>query len=220
MFEATKILHQNSDWITLILVVVFFILALLKVLFKNRLYHESTLFFSKKYLSIYFSKEKNRILNLFQVALFFVQLLVLSLLFYFINVYFKIYPNSLNFNAYMFIFLVIGLYFSMHFLIGLLLAYIFNFKNEYSKVIYSKISYFNNLILWVLPFLIFSIYANKFQELFLKITFLLVILLLVLRYILLLYNNKKFIYNNFFYFILYLCALEIAPLIIVLKLTV
>ncbi len=220
MFEATKIIHQNSDWITLILVFIFFILSLLKVIFKDRLYHESTLFFSKKYLSIYFNKEKNLTLNLFQGALFFVKLLVLSLLLYFANVYFKIHPNSLNFSTYMLLFLGVGLYFSIHFLIGLLLAFLFNFKNEFTKVIYFKVSYFNNLILWVLPFLIFSIYTNKIQEFSFRITFLLVVLLLILRYVLILVYNKKFIYNNLFYFILYLCALEIAPLIIVLKLTV
>ncbi len=220
MFEATKIIPQNSDWITLILVFIFFILSLLKVKFKDRLYHESTLFFSKKYLSIYFNKEKNLILNFFQAALFIVKLLVLSLLFYFVNMYFKIYPNSLNFNTYMLLFFVVGLYFSIHFLFGLLLALLFNFKNEYTKAIYFKISHFNNLILWILPFLIFSIYASKYQELLVRITFLIFVLLLIVRYSLFLLNNKKLIFNNLFYFILYLCALEIAPLIIVLKLTV
>jgi len=220
MFEATKIIHQNSDWITLILVFVLFTLSLLKVIFKDRLYHESTLFFSKKYLSTYFNKEKNLILNLFQAALFIVKLLVLSILFYFANVYFKISPNSLNFNSYLLLVFGVALYFSLHFLIGLLLAFLFNFKNEYTKVIYSKIRYFNNLILWLLPFLIFSIYAGKYQELLFRITFVLFGLLLLLRYSFILLNNKKFIFNNLFYFILYLCALEIAPLIIVLKLTV
>jgi len=220
MFKATKIIHQNSDWITLTIVLIFVVLVLLKVIYKDRLYYESALFFSKKYLTIYFNKEKNLILNLFQVALFIVKLLVLSLIFYFANVYFKIYPNPLSFHMYILLFFGIGLYFSMHFLIGLLLAFLFDFKNEYMKVIHSKISYFNNLILWLLPFLIFSIYANKFQELLIRITFLVFVLLLILRYILILFYNNKLIYNNFFYFILYLCALEIAPLIIVLKLIV
>lgn len=220
MFESTKIIYQNSDWITLILLFVFVVLSLLKVIFKDRLYHESTLFFSKKYLSIYFNKEKNLILNLFQAALFIIKLLVLSLLFYFANMYFKIHPNSLNFNTYMLLFFGVGLYFSIHFLIGLLLAFLFNLKNEHTKVIYSKTSYFNNLILWLLPFLIFSVYASKYQEILFRITFLLFVLLLILRYSLFLLNNKKLIFNNLFYFILYLCALEIAPLIIVLKLIV
>jgi hypothetical protein len=58
------------------------------------------------------------------------------------------------------------------------------------------------------------------KELFFKITFLVFVILLVLRYSLVLVNNKKLITNNLFYFMLYLCALEIAPLAIILKLTI
>jgi len=220
MFEATKIIHQNSDWITLVLLFVFMVLVMLKLVFKDRLFHISILFISKKYLLIYFSKEKKMLFNLFQGSLFVVQLLVLSLICYFANLYFQIYPTQLNFSSFLFLFLGFLLYFSLRYFIGLLLAFLFNFKSEFNKIVYHKMNYFNNLILWLLPFLIVAIYVTEYKKIALEITFVLFVVLLILRYALVLTNNKKLIFNNLFYFILYLCALEIVPLIIILKLTI
>ena len=220
MFEATEITHQNNDWITLVFLFIFIVLTLLKVLFKDRLLHENTFFFSKKYLSIYYNKEKGNIFNLFQTLFFIVQLLGLSLLFYFINIHFQFQPKLLNFQGYILIFLGVSSYFSLRYLTGLFLSFLLNTKNEFNKIVYDKMSYSRNLILWILPFLVLSVYLSEYKELLFEITFLLFLLVLILRYVLILLNNKKLIFNNLFYFILYLCALEIAPLIIVLKLTI
>ena len=220
MFEATKIIHQNNDWITIVIIVIFIVLTLVSLLFKERLSHGNTFFLSKKNSSIYFNKGKAKLLNLFQIALFIVQLLVLSLLLYLANLYFQVHIQSLNFESYILIFCSVGIYFLLRYLIGLFVAFLFNFNSQHTKIVYDKINYFNNVVLWILPLLILSIYAAKYQKIFLEITFVVFALLLILRYCLILLNNKKLIFNNLFYFILYLCALEIAPLIIVLKLTI
>lgn len=220
MFEAKEIIGNNNDWIAVVLLFIFFVLTIVKVSYKERLYHESTFFISKKYLSIYFSKEKGKLLNAYQTVLFVVQILVVSMLVYLGAKWFNLQPVSYGFSDYVLVFFAVGLYFIIHYLLGHLMAYLFNFSNEYKKIAYIKTSYFNNLILWMLPFLVFSIYGNEHAKLFQQITFSLLTLLLILRYGLTLRNNKKFIFNNIFYFILYLCALEIAPLIIVLKLTI
>lgn len=220
MFEATKIIHQNNDWITIVIIVIFIVLTLVSLLFKERLSHGNTFFLSKKNSSIYFNKGKAKLLNLFQIALFIVQLLVLSLLLYLANLYFQVHIQSLNFGSYILIFCSVGIYFLLRYLIGLFVAFLFNFNSQHSKIVNDKINYFNNVVLWILPLLILSIYATKHQKIFLEITFVVFVSLLTLRYCLILVNNKKVIFNNFFYFILYLCALEIAPLIIVLKLTI
>ena len=219
MFEASKIIHQNNDWITLIFIFIFMVLTVLKVVYKKRLSNGLTFFISKKYLSIYYHKEKNKLLNLFQSLFFIVQLLVVSLIIYLANTYFHFQPKLLTFSGYILLFFGVALYFSLRYLIGLLFALLFDFKKEFRKIVYDKTNYLNNLILWILPFLVVSIYIPE-QKKFLEFTFLVFILLLILRYSLLLINNKNLIYNNLFYFILYLCALEIAPLIIVLKLTI
>lgn len=220
MFEAKEIIHQNHHWVSLVFLAILIFLTLAKVLYKDRLLHTATLFVSNKYLFIYFNKEKNDILNLFQFSLFMVQILAISLLFYFANDLWKFTPRANALNGYLLLVGGVGLYFCLRYLIGLFLAEIFNIKSKYNRIVYDKVSYFNNLILWILPFLVLNAYANIHKEFFLKITFLVLILLLILRYSLILANNKKLIINNLFYFILYICALEIAPLAIILKLTI
>ncbi len=220
MFEAKEIIYQNHHWVSLVFLAILIFLAWAKVLYKDKLLHTALLFVAKKYLFIYFNKEKNNILNLFQFLLFIVQILTLSLVLYFAN-YLWQFSDRLNaFNGYLLLVAGTGLYFCLRYLIGLFIAEIFNIESNYSRIVYDKVNYFNNLILWILPFLLLSAYANSYQDLFLKTTFLFLVILLILRYILVLVNNKKLIVNNLFYFILYLCALEIAPLAIIFKLTI
>lgn len=220
MFEAKEIIHQNDNWVSLIFLAILIFLTLAKVFCKDRLLHTAMLFLSNRYLLIYFGKEKNDIVNLFQFLLFMTQLLGLSLLFYFANNLWQFSSGFNDLNGYLLLVGSVGLYFCFRYLMGLFLAEIFKIKNKYNRIVYDKVSYFNNLILWALPFLVLSAYSNIHKELFFKITFLAVAGLLILRYSLMLVNNKKLIINNLFYFILYLCALEIAPLAIILKLTI
>ena len=63
MFEAKEIIGNNNDWIAVVLLCIFFVLTMVRISYKERLYHESTFFISKKYLSIYFSKEKGKLLT-------------------------------------------------------------------------------------------------------------------------------------------------------------
>lgn len=219
MFEAKEILHQNTDWIVLVFFVIFSILTFLKISFEDRLYQTITLFFSKKNLSVYFNKEKINVFNLFQSSLFLVQILIISLLFYVLIGYFKTFFQPLNFKTYTLILLGVILYFGFRFVLGFSLAYVLNLTNVYKKILFEKINYFNTLILWIIPPLLFLIYTDKNQNLFLWITIILLVILLILRYGLILNNNKYLIFKNLLYFILYLCALEIAPLLIILKLT-
>lgn len=220
MFEAKEIIHQNHHWVSLVFLAILIFLTWAKVLYKDRLLHTASLFFANKYLFIYFNKEKNDVINLFQFLLFIVQLLVLALLLYFANNLWQFSDRLNALNGYLLLVAGVGLYFCLRFLIGLFLAEIFNIKSKYNRIVYDKVSYFNNLILWILPFIMLSAYANIYKEYFFKITFFVLIILLILRYVLVLVNNKKLIVNNLFYFILYICALEIAPLAIILKLTI
>lgn len=220
MFEAKEIIHQNHHWVSLVFLAILIFLTWAKVLCKDRLLHTASLFFANKYLFIYFNKEKNDIINVFQFLLFMVQLLVLALLLYFANNLWQFSAKLNALNGYLLLVAGVGLYFCLRYLIGLFLAEIFNIKSKYNKIVYNKVSYFNNLILWILPFLLLSVYANIYKEFFFKITFFVLVILLILRYVLVLVNNKKLIVNNLFYFILYICALEIAPLAIIFKLTI
>jgi hypothetical protein len=220
MFEATKIIQQNSDWVTLVLLFVFSVLAISKLFFTDKIYYVTTFFFSKKHLSILFNRDKNNIFTWFQGIFFIVQILIICLILFLANGYFNNSISILNFNSFLQLLLAVTLYFCTRYLVGFLLAFLFNVKQQFVKLAYQKKSYMNTIVLWILPFVILSIYIGHYSKLMVAITLIIFALLLLLRYTLVLINNKKLIFNNLFYFILYLCALEIAPLIIILKLTI
>jgi hypothetical protein len=220
MFEATEIINENNDWITFVFLIILLILTIAKVFFNDRLLHLSTLFISKKYFLMYFHKEKNNVLSVFQTLLFIVQVLVVSMFLYYANIYLQQKNDFLGLNNYMLIVAGVCIYLGLRFLAGLFLAYILDFKNGHKKLVFEKMNYLNSLILWMIPFLILCVYATKFKFLLFVSTFSLFVMLIVIRYVLFLSNNKKLVFNDFFYFILYLCTLEIAPLIIFFKLTI
>lgn len=220
MFEATKIISENNDWISLVFLMILILLTINKLLFNDRILHTSTLFLQKKFLLIYFSKEKSIVFNLFQILLFLVKILTVSLLIFHSNNYFNSTPNFNNLKGYGIILMFVSFYFLIHYLVGVFLSETLSFQKAFRRIVYDKLSYFNNLILWVLPFLILYTYTNSFKLVFFNIMFFLFIILLVVRYGLLLANNKNLIFNNIFYFILYICALEIAPFVFILKLTI
>jgi hypothetical protein len=220
MFDAKEIIYSNNDLVSLIFFTIFLILAIIKIVFKERLYHTSILFSSKMYLTIYFNNEKTNVFNLFQILFFLAQLLVFSLIFYVAITYFDPTFGALNVKTFLIITSGIAIYFGIRYYLGMFLSFIFNLPKIYKILLYEKINYFNNLILWILPFLLFTIYTINYKIIFIKITLFLFIFLLIIRYILVLKNNKKLIFSNLLYFILYICALEIAPLVIILKLTI
>lgn len=220
MFEASEITTINKDWITALFIIVLLLLAFLKSFFNERLKHTSVLFFSKKYLHIYYNKEKNITFNLFQIPAFLILVISLSMVVYLSNLYFLSYDYLLHPKGYLLIFSGLTLYFVFKFLINLIIALLFNFNYEKNKLAFDKMSYFNNVILWILPTLILSVYFKNFEVIFLNITLIILAFTLALRYALFIANNKNFILSHLFYFILYLCALEIAPLVIIFKLTI
>ncbi|SDW16027.1 protein of unknown function [Lutibacter oricola] len=221
MNDALKIIHQNNDWLTFVFIAILTILAFVKLLFSDQLKYTSVLFISKKYLLIYFGKEKRAVFNLFQISLFVIQILVISLLFQLIITHFELkFSQFKPIKLYFLLLFAVICYFGVRYFIGILIASLFNLKKKHEQIIHEKTNYLNNLILWVLPFFIITTYTVKFKLFFLKTTIIIGVILLVFRYTLLLINNKKLIFNNLFYFILYLCALEIAPLLIILKLAV
>ena len=83
-----------------------------------------------------------------------------------------------------------------------------------------KFSYMKVVSLGVLPFLLTTHYFPYFQIDFLGYGTLVVLcILLMVRVVFIVSNNNKWILQSLFYFILYICSLEIAPLLIINKLT-
>jgi len=220
MFTVEEVAHLNNNWIAIVFVVILLILAVLNIFFGARLYRTNQMLLSKSYVLIYFNKEKGKIFSGFQLLMFVVQILTISLFLYLAGMYLNIKKVPSGFDTYLIIIEVVGGYQVLRYLLGYLLAILFKLKNQFFKISFDKLSYLNTIVLWTLPLLLLSSYIVNFKLYMIKITVLFFVIMLFFRYILVLINNKSIILNNLFYFILYLCALEIAPLILILKLTI
>ena len=94
-------------------------------------------------------------------------------------------------------------------------GYIFGVQKMITEVIFKKLSYFNysGMIMFLANIILTYILIGSKAVVY--VTILLILLVNVIGWITILRNYQKLITGYFFYFILYLCALEIAPLILI-----
>ena len=106
----------------------------------------------------------------------------------------------------------------LRYFLGKLLAILFDLEKEHENITYLKMSYLSNFCLLIFPLLILALYLFYDSSIAAIIVAAIAVFILLLYYILIVKNNQKVILKNLFYFILYLCALEVAPLIFLYKL--
>ena len=201
------------DWITILIFLSLLFVVLAKGVFYSRFLNFIILPFNNKYIFMYNKKEK--LLNWFN--LFFGLFLIINFsLFLYLgrNILFEPSQNSVIvvfplILASLVLFLFIKLALQMG------NSFIFGTQKTISEVIFKKLSYFNysGLIMFVANVILTYIAIGSKAVFY--VAFLLILLVNVIGWITILRNHQKFITSNFFYFILYLCALEIAPFILI-----
>ncbi|WP_350293113.1 DUF4271 domain-containing protein [uncultured Croceitalea sp.] len=204
---------DSLDWITLIIFISLILLALGKYLFKGMFSNFIILPFNNKYVTLY--NKKGKLFNWFHLLLTFFQLINFSLFIF-------LAKNSLSsqkIDSYpIFFFSVIGIliiYLLVKIGIQMANGFVFNANELVTGLIFNKISYFNysSCIAFLANIILTYILKDSKPVVYLSIFCILFIngigLVNALR------NHQKLISINIFYFILYLCALEIAPLVII-----
>ncbi len=201
------------DWITILIFLSLLFVVLAKGVFYSRFLNFIILPFNNKYIFMYNKKEK--LLNWFN--LFFGLFLIINLsLFLFIGS--DILLDSVQNSAIIRFPLILGslvLFLFIKLALQLGNGFIFGTEKTITEVIFKKLSYFNysGLIMFVANVILTYIAIGS--KVVLYVAFLLILLVNVIGWITILRNHQKFITSNFFYFILYLCALEIAPFILI-----
>ena len=94
-------------------------------------------------------------------------------------------------------------------------GFIFNSNKIISDLIFKKLSYLNYSGLIMFAANIILCYVLKNSQIVVYVAFFLILLINTIGWVTLLRNHQNFLASNFFYFILYLCALEIAPFVII-----
>lgn len=205
---------STNDFFIILIVVSLVFVAIAKLLFEKRFNHFASILINSSYLKVYSKDQK--FIDLFD-GLLFLNLLFSASIFGFIcyNTLFESIEMSV---ALIFKFMFgIGVFILIKVLLERLIGSLFSIDNLMDKYLFQKTSYKNYLGLALIPInvlLLFSMTPNK------AIVLTVIILLTVINTIGLLTSyksNLNLIIRDFFYFILYLCALEIGPYIILYK---
>ncbi len=217
LIEPTERFVFTKDWITLIFVVIFGLFALSKYINNDRFLRLFSLIYSRNYLVLY-QKQTPVLVNSFHIIFAAIQVLTFALtVFIGIKAYNSV-ARELELTFFLTILAGVFTFFVLRFFLGKLLAVIFEKEKDFEYVTYLKMSYLSNFCLLIYPVLLIAYYAQYNSVKFSFFVLVLAVILLLLYYALIIRNNQKMILKRLFYFILYLCALEIAPIILLYKL--
>ena len=187
------------------------IIAILKVIYPKRFNDFIRLPVSNNYFLAKGKSEELR--HPFSILLFIIQLISISL---FINLFF-LEKGKANVLLFLQILFVVFVFIIVKTSIEKMIGAIFSIEKLIDHYIYEKLSYRNFLsLLLIVTNLIFYFSVKPDLNtllIFTGILFLINILILFYTY----KNYRSLIFSNFFYFLLYLCALEISPYLILYK---
>ncbi|HET8854303.1 MAG TPA: DUF4271 domain-containing protein [Salinimicrobium sp.] len=219
MQKKLEALERNffpPDWITLLLLLVFILLVVIKWAFPGKFHDFSRLLFHDKYLLM--KGRETTIFDSFNRLLFLVSLISVSI---FIFIVYRTLSNE-DISRPIVIFIRIatayGAFVLLKYFIEKIISNILSIESEMNNFLFTKLSYRNFLALLLLPVSLYFLYVQPPGLTLILIIFGLFLLLQLIIVIDILKKNQQFIIGNLFYFILYLCALEIGPYYILYKL--
>lgn len=199
---------ENKDWATALFIVSFGLIVLTRNLFENRFHDFIRLIVSDKYLKIY--KESSQLMSGFNIFLFATNLISLS---FFIQIIFHHlgYGAKTDWILFVQIFTFLTVFILSKFLIEKIIATTFGIEEIIEEFNLQKVSFRTYLGLLLLPITIILFYNDLVSN---SLIYTLIVILLIINLLTYLFSLKIYqnlIISQLFYFILYLCALEIAP---------
>jgi hypothetical protein len=209
---------DSVDWITLCLVGCVLLFSAAKLFYPRRFQEFIMLPLTNKYFLVQGRSEQ--IQHPFNLLLFAAQI-ILACLFIFITIK-GFQPELIKENSWLFVQICTGYagFIFIKFCIEKIIGAIFSIDVLINSYLYQKLTYRNLLaIVFFAACLLLSRVAEPSKPLLLVVA----AVVILCNCIALFYSyktNGRLILSNFFYFILYLCALEISPYIILYKIAV
>ena len=207
-----NILHpritDSKDWATVLFVLSFAIIAVTKSVFENRFGDFANLIFSNKYNKVY--RDSSHLKSGFTISLFFVQ--VISLAFFIqISLSYFGHASKTDWILYIQIFTFLTFFVLSKYLIEKIIATSFNIEEFMEQFNLQKVTYRTYIGLIILPLNIILFYYDSFSRNIPLLIIAIILIINILTYLISIKNYQNIIFGKLFYFILYLCALEIAP---------
>jgi hypothetical protein len=218
IFREGRHRQTRDQWVVVLIVGLLMYTGLLNVILNKDIKNILQSFYSKR-IVLQAGKDDGYINFWAFVGLFLLFGLTFGLFLYQLSVYYNTYYNSVS-GVRLFVslsFIVIAL-FAVKFLVLKILGFIFDINrlvSEYVSVLY--LTYFNMAFVFLPVAVCFSLLDAKFIPYLLAIALLLIVAILAWLYL----RSSVNIISNFrfhkFYLFIYLCALEICPVLILIK---
>ncbi|MFB0909806.1 MAG: DUF4271 domain-containing protein [Flavobacterium sp.] len=199
---------ESKDWATVLFVLAFAIIAVTKSVYENRFGDFMNLIFSDKYAKVY--RDGSHLKGSFTISLFFVQ--AISFAFFIqLSLSFFGYGSKTDLILYIQIITFLMFFVLSKYLIEKIIATAFHIEEFVEQFNLQKVTYRTYIGLFILPINIILFYYDTISRNIPLIIISIVLLINVITYLISIKKYQHLIFSKMFYFILYLCALEIAP---------
>lgn len=200
--------EQTTDWAILIFVVSFVLIALVRSLFETRFAEFTRLAISDKYIKVY--RDNSNLMSWFNIMLFGLHLISLA---FFIQLALSSfgYASKGDWLLFIRIFGLLAVFILSKYLIEKIIAASFNVDEFVEQFNLQKVSYRTYIGLLLLPIDIVLYFSSGTSKTLFFVLIALILSINALTYAVSLRNYQNALLGKLFYFILYLCALEIAP---------
>ena len=199
---------ENKDWATFLFVLSFATIALTKSVFENRFADFTKLIYSDKYTSVY--KDSSHLMSGFTIALFLVQIISFAFFIQLSLSHFG-YASKTDWILYIQIITFLIYFVLSKFLIEKIIATAFNIDEFIEHFNLQKVIYRTYIGLFILPINVILFYYDNISRSIPLLILGIILTVNTFAYFVSVKNHQNLIFSKLFYFILYLCALEIAP---------
>ncbi|AMA48214.1 MULTISPECIES: DUF4271 domain-containing protein [Flavobacterium] len=207
-YELIPRIVENKNWITIVFIVAIGVVTITKAVFEKRFTDFVRLLFNNKYIKVY--KDPSNLMTWFTILLFFVQLISFS---FFIQLVLSYYGYTTKTNWVSFIQIITFLTFFVlsKYLIEKIIATSFDTESFIEQFNLFKVSYRTYLGILLLPVDMVLYYTNSINQYVILGVLVIILIINAVTYLVSLRNYQNLLLRKLFYFILYICALEIAP---------
>jgi hypothetical protein len=214
--EALERYSTSNDLPTIIIVFVLLLLVLGRQLFQNRFEDFISIFTSGKFLII--KNREHKALFGFNVIMFLAHILIITL---FLFVLYRIFVSPVQNEAWIIllrIFTAYGFFALLKITLEKIIANVFDIDETAEHYLFQKHTYRNFISLLFFPVVIFLVYSQQPARTAIFTVLGVFVIATLYAFFRITKKNAGWIARNWFYFILYLCALEITPYVILYKL--
>ncbi|HNP33265.1 MAG TPA: DUF4271 domain-containing protein [Flavobacterium sp.] len=199
---------EPKDWATYLFVLSFVLIAISKTVFEGRFNEFLRILISDKYIKVY--KDTSHLMSGFTILLFIVQVISFSFFIQLVLNYLG-YVSKTDWIIFLRIFTFFGIFVLSKFLIEKIVAAIFNIEEFTEQFNLQKVSYRTFIGIILLPINIYLFYNNNVSNVLIFCVIGVILAINLFSYLISLKIYQNLLLGKLFYFILYLCALEIAP---------